>query len=131
MAEIGICCLVKLEYQPLQSVLYTSLPLKVESVIKRAGLPATILGKQLRYGTGEMEPFSISLTAFTAVRFTCRSLLFPGCLNHAGAAADPRTDRHAAPGAEAEHPYPQRADPEDSRGALKTSHTETNAHTYR
>lgn len=46
---------------------------------------------------------------------------FPGRLDHAGAAADPRTDCHATPRAEAEHPHPQRADPEDRRGALKNN----------
>lgn len=40
--------------------------------------------------------------------------------DHAGPAADPRTDRHVAPGAAAEHPHPQRADSEDCRrGTLK------------
>ena len=43
-----------------------------------------------------------------------------GCPHHAGAAADPRTDRHAAPGAAAEHPDPQRADSEDCRGGALT-----------
>lgn len=46
----------------------------------------------------------------------CLSL---GCPYHAGPAADPRTDRHVAPRAAAEHPDPQRADSEDcQRGAL-------------
>lgn len=38
-----------------------------------------------------------------------------GCTDNAGPAADPRTDRHVAPGATAEHPHPQRADSEDCR----------------
>lgn len=38
-----------------------------------------------------------------------------GCSHHAGLAADPRADRHAASRAAAEHPHPQRADSEDRR----------------
>lgn len=38
--------------------------------------------------------------------------------DHAGPAADPRTDRHVAPRAATEHPHPQRADSEDCRSAL-------------
>ena len=44
--------------------------------------------------------------------------------DHAGPAADPRTDRHVAPRAAAEHPHPQRADSEDCRrGTLKKNNT--------
>lgn len=42
-------------------------------------------------------------------------LFFLGWTDHAGAAADPRTDCHVAAGAAAEHPHPQRADSEDCR----------------
>lgn len=47
--------------------------------------------------------------------------MFPslGCPDHAGPAADPRTDRHVAPGAATEHPHPQRADSENSRSAVR------------
>lgn len=38
--------------------------------------------------------------------------------DHAGPAADPRTDRHVAPRAATEHPHPQRADSEDCRSTL-------------
>lgn len=41
--------------------------------------------------------------------------VLPGRTDHAGAAADPGTDRHVAPGAAAEHPHSQRADSEDCR----------------
>lgn len=44
-----------------------------------------------------------------------RMFLFLGRTDHAGTAADPRTDRHVAPGAATEHPHPQRADSEDCR----------------
>lgn len=40
---------------------------------------------------------------------------FLGRPDHAGPAADPRTDCHVAPGAAAEHPHSQRADSEDGR----------------
>lgn len=40
---------------------------------------------------------------------------FLGGPDHAGPPADPRTDRHAAPRAAAEHPHSQRADSEDCR----------------
>lgn len=47
--------------------------------------------------------------------------MFPslGRPDHAGPAADPRTDCHVAPGAAAEHPHPQRADSEDGRSAVR------------
>lgn len=47
--------------------------------------------------------------------------MFPslGRPDHAGPAADPRTDRHVAPGAATEHPHPQRADSENSRSAVR------------
>lgn len=57
------------------------------------------------------------------------SFFFPsrfslGGSDHAGPSADPRTDRHAAPGATAEHPHPQRADPENcQRGSLSPTET--------
>ena len=66
--------------------------------------------------------------------FTSVSVLFLGCPDHAGSAADPRTDCHAAPGAEAEHSHPQRADPEDRRGAMKLlppTPTHTHEHSSR
>lgn len=44
-----------------------------------------------------------------------------GRADHAGAAADTRTDRHVAPGAAAEHPHPQRADSEDRRRSALTT----------
>lgn len=49
--------------------------------------------------------------------FFCPS---PGRPDHAGPAADPRTDRHVAPGAAAEHPHPQRADSKDCRRGTLT-----------
>lgn len=44
---------------------------------------------------------------------------FLGRPDHAGPAADPRTDRHVAPGAATEHPHPQRADSENGRSAMR------------
>lgn len=49
----------------------------------------------------------------------------PGGSHHAGSAADPRTDRHVAPGAAAEHPHPQRADSEDCRSAVTVQLSQT------
>lgn len=43
---------------------------------------------------------------------------FLGRPDHAGSAADPRTDRYVAPRAATEHPHPQRADSEDCRSTL-------------
>lgn len=40
--------------------------------------------------------------------------------DHAGPAADPRTDRHVAPRATTEHPHPQRADSENCRRSALT-----------
>lgn len=51
-----------------------------------------------------------SIRSHTSYLFSSSSLLLPGCADHAGPAADPRTDRHAAPRAATEHPHPQRAD---------------------
>lgn len=50
----------------------------------------------------------------------CCVSTFPGCLDYAGLAADPRTDRHVATRTETEYPDPEGADPEDSRRPLKT-----------
>jgi len=46
---------------------------------------------------------------------------FPGCLDYAGFAADPRTDRHVATRAETEYPDTKGTDSEDSRRPLKTT----------
>lgn len=45
--------------------------------------------------------------------------LFLGRTDHAGPAADPRTDCHVAPGAATEHPHSQRADSEDCRSTVR------------
>lgn len=55
------------------------------------------------------------------------SFSFLGRLDHAGSAADPRTDRYVAPRAATEHPHPQRADSEDCRRSTLTVKTEVSS----
>lgn len=61
-----------------------------------------------------------SVAATSCFYFFFNHLCFcSGGPDHAGPPADPRTDRHAAPRAAAEHPHPQGADPENcQRGSL-------------
>lgn len=52
----------------------------------------------------------------------CCVSTFPGCLDYAGPAADPRTDCHAATRTKTEYPDTEGADSEDGRRTLKTRH---------